>query len=223
MTLFKSSFNLTGRLLRRQAVGLFLLAAIGASLSLEIEDQLALVGTRDDSWRIILALTGGIVDLAEGLLLFFVVSWGIPKVQNWTNPSLLKEPFQRPYIATFFAEYLRVLGRVLLWGLLLIVPGFIRYIQLSFVPMIVFFSAKYENGEVDALALSTRIANRRGTLVYPILILTIVASILLQLAPNHFAELHTTPMRMAFYGFGFLLSIWTYCLMFLIFDEEIRK
>lgn len=224
MTLFSNSLKLTGRVLKLQGPGLFILFVTGACVSLLLEDQLALVSSRDDSSRILLALTGGVADLIEGLLLLFLVSWSIPRAAaTWTNPAFLREPFKRTYVSTFFAEYLRLLGRVLLWGLLLIVPGFIRYIQLTFVPLIVFFSRKYEDGEVDALELSTQMANRRWKIVYPVLIFSIVISILLQLAPNHFAELHTLPIRVGFYLLGLLLAIWTYCLIFLVFDEEIRK
>ncbi len=223
MTLFAQSVRLTGRIFRYQYLGLSLLFIIGTWVGLNLEDQLATIGTRDDSWRIILALSGAVADLAEGFVLLFLLSWALPRAHSWTNPAFLKEPFKRAYVSTFFAEYLRLLGHVLLWTLALIIPGFVRYTQLTFVPFIVFFHRAYEDGEVDALQLSTRMVNRRWKLIFPVMLLSIGASIVLQLAPNHYTALHTLPIRVGFYFLGTLLSVWTYCLMFLIFEQELRK
>lgn len=223
MTLFSQSLRLTGRIFRYQFPGLLVLFVAGSWVTLTLEDQLALIGKSDDTMRIVLALSGALADLTEGFVLLFLISWALPRAYKWTHPAFLREPFKRPYIATFFAEYLRVLGQVLLWTLALLIPGFIRYIQLVFVPFIVFFHRRYDEGEFDALQLSSRLVGRRWKLIFPVMIFSIAASILLQLAPNHYAELHTTPIRVIFYFFGTLLSVWTYCFMFLVFAEELRE
>lgn len=56
-----------------------------------------------------------------------------------------------------FIEQFRAMGQVLLWSLLLIVPGLIRLAQLSLVPFVVLLDPKYKAGQLDALKTSTRV------------------------------------------------------------------
>ncbi len=59
-------------------------------------------------------------------------------------------------------ETLRSWGSALRWGLLLVVPGAIRLLQLIFVPFIVCTSKAYENGTQDALEASRRYFKKRS-------------------------------------------------------------
>lgn len=51
-------------------------------------------------------------------------------------------------------EEMRVLGKSLLWGLLFIIPGIVRFFQCSFVSYVVLLDNSYQRGEVDALQRS---------------------------------------------------------------------
>lgn len=57
-------------------------------------------------------------------------------------------------------ETLRTWGSALTWGLLFILPAFLRLFALSFVPYVVTLSKKYRDGEVDALKTSTHMVGR---------------------------------------------------------------
>lgn len=54
-------------------------------------------------------------------------------------------------------EGLRSYARILLWGLVLIVPGFVKIAQYSLVSLVVALDPRYDKGEVDALDESKRI------------------------------------------------------------------
>ncbi|MBX3041717.1 MAG: hypothetical protein KF789_13510 [Bdellovibrionaceae bacterium] len=47
------------------------------------------------------------------------------------------------------------------WGLLLVLPGLIRLVQLAYVPLIVMFSKPYDEGQAEVLKTSTRYAGKR--------------------------------------------------------------
>lgn len=51
-------------------------------------------------------------------------------------------------------EEMRVLGKSLLWGLLFVLPGLIRFFQCAFVSYVVLLDDRYQRGEVDALQRS---------------------------------------------------------------------
>lgn len=223
MTFISEGLALAQKLIKAQWLALAILFLISTALGLQLEDALAETTARGDSERIVLALAGGVVDMFEGVMTFMLLSWALPRVRPLSGPQFLKQPFQKPYLSHFFAESLRALGSILLWTLALILPGLFRYVQLIFVPLIVFFDQEYEAGNVDALQRSTQLANRRMKFLIPFMLMTMSASVLLQLAPNKWVELHTLGYRTAFSLVGFLLSVWSYSVIVVLFEQEMRK
>jgi hypothetical protein len=59
-----------------------------------------------------------------------------------------------------FLETLRSWGKTFLWTFLFIIPGLVKFFLYMPVPFVVFFSKRYQNGEVDALKLSQKIARK---------------------------------------------------------------
>jgi hypothetical protein len=62
-------------------------------------------------------------------------------------------------------ESLRAWGKILLWSLLLILPGIWKYIQYILVPVIVTSSKSYDEGRVDALELSSQVVKKHWFLI----------------------------------------------------------
>ena len=221
--LLRTTNQLSGRLLRQQWLPLLTLFSLCTWFDIEIEDQFRVLSNLDGSMRILLALAQGLSGLVESTGIFFVCSWGLPKAYPLTGPQYLAQPFHRPYLASFCAEYLRVMGKTLLWGLVLIIPGIVRYIQFGFVPLIVFFLKPYDEGQVDALALSTRLANRRLPLLITVFLTTLAIAAGLTLAPNRWPEMQGYTARFGLYFLAFFLAIWTYSLMVIVFAQEIKN
>lgn len=63
-------------------------------------------------------------------------------------------------------EQMRGFGKVFLWGLLLVIPGFWKFLQILFLPFVVGLDPAYQRGEIDALDSSRAIfqKNRGKTL-----------------------------------------------------------
>lgn len=68
--------------------------------------------------------------------------------------------FLKTHLTFLIREQLRVLGQVLLWGLVFILPGVLRFFELSLVPWVVCFDASYNRGQTDALRESRRLFYR---------------------------------------------------------------
>lgn len=69
--------------------------------------------------------------------------------QNISEKIIFKFDFQQTGI-----EYLRSIVSSLCYSLLFIIPGVVRFIQLSFTPFISLFDSDYDRGQVDALKKS---------------------------------------------------------------------
>ncbi len=221
--LLRDSNGLLFKFLGNKIVPLAALFIIGNFLSLNLEDTMVGLAPTEENLKLALNLALGLWDLTEGIVLIFLLSWAVPAVHPLKGPKFLTRPFERPYISTFMAEYLRVLGRILIWGLCLLIPGFYRYFQLIFVPVIVMFSSEYEKGEVDALALSTMLFKRCFKFLLVVLIVTTVMQFVLEFAPHMYETMHQTPARVALNLCSFLISIWSYSFILLLFEREMGK
>ena len=79
-----------------------------------------------------------------------------------TGYFLIQNKEQRPvdFIQQHFElgliESLRSWGKSFLWFFAFIIPGFVYFFYFMLAPQIVFFSQKYQNGEVDALSESEK-------------------------------------------------------------------
>ena len=101
----------------------------------------------------------GFLSLSSSLifpLLIFIVS--IYAFSNRTEGVFV---FAKKLIEQLLIESMRSWGQILQWSLLLLVPGFIRYVQNIFVPFIVTCSQAYEKGQIDALESSKKMVKGR--------------------------------------------------------------
>lgn len=98
------------------------------------------------------------------LIVSFFASFALSKsIQNHEynqfKPFSLKT-FLGDNFELSFIETLRAWGKTFLWTFLFIIPGLIKFFLYIPVPFVVFFSRRYQNGEVDALKLSQKISRK---------------------------------------------------------------
>lgn len=218
----RTSIHLAVRLFRAQSLILIPLFLFSALFTINMEDFVRTLGPADDKLRMGLLIGSGLWELIEGALFFIILSLGIVKITPLKNKTLLREPFKEPFLGAFAAEYLRMLAQVLAWAILLLIPGFVRYAQLIFVPYITLFSSAYANDEVDALKFSHELTKKRFKLVFTVFLFATLAQVLVEFAPHLMTSLYTAPMRAAFLLLSFLISIWTYSFMFGLFQETLE-
>lgn len=220
---FRAALILTKQLLREQIVPILILFAITTFFTLSLEDAMnALTRSEEnDRWKLQLAL--GLGELVEGVLLFLVLAWGIPKIRSLTEAHFQRAPFTTPYIVDFFGEYLRMLASSLLWGLLLIVPGFLRYFQLLFVPYVALFARPYREGKLDGLKLAAALTKGRYWKLVLLYIGTNAAQAAVEFIPQFLPDLHTLLLRIGTKILGELIAVWLFAMLYLIFEQAMEE
>ena len=219
----KAASSLTAQLIARQWRALGLLLAVGCLISLQLEEGIRGVSMGSDSSRWLLQLSMGLWDLFEGVCVFLILSWGIPHVRELKAANLEKHPFEEPYLNSFFAEYLRLLGRVLMFGLLLILPGMIAYCYFIFVPYIALFSKPYREDKVSALDYSYRLSKRFFGRIAGVFALTAALQLGFEFLPHLYAPLYAWPIRVLLMSLSLLIGIWTYSFMFVTFEQAVTE
>ncbi len=77
-------------------------------------------------------------------------------------------------------ESLRAFCWILIFLLALVIPGIIKYIRYTFVPYVVLFDKRYQQGEVDALERSSELSRGVGLKLFAVIALFFAISIVLQ-------------------------------------------
>lgn len=121
--------------------------------------ELSLMSEFGLSWQVfVIAFFSLINGLIFPLLALMALLWGISSARGRRIglPEFLSSSANQVYIET-----VRSWGSSLAWGLLLILPGLFRLIQLIFIPFVVIFLKDYQTGQIDALKKSTRYFMKR--------------------------------------------------------------
>ena len=222
--LIKDSYRLGWALLREQFGALAAIFILSTASSIVLEDRLLELTRNEDGQRVVLQVGMGLLDLIGGIALFIVLSWGIPKLRHLTEAHYIKQPFtEGNYLSSFLAEYFRTLGSVLLWGILLIVPGFVRYCRLIFVPYVALFARPYREDQADAFVLARKLTVGRMPLLLGALVVSTIAQVAVAFLPQLVPDLHSIPFRLAFAGVSDFLSVWLYAFLFLHFDRAMEE
>ncbi len=100
------------------------------------------------------AILGTFIGMLLGNGVIVLIGWAQLKMESSKDP--VSNFWQ--YFHWNLKESLRLWGSVLSYGLLLVVPGVFKYIQLQFLSYIVLLNPRYASGEVDALAEAQKLA-----------------------------------------------------------------
>ncbi len=145
--------------------------------------------------------------------------------------ALLPGPIVRSigqHISQVTKEILRAAGKSISWGLLLIIPGLIRFLQFSFVAFVVILDPEYQEGKKDALKESTRLVNKKFFRVTAVLLLFSVVLPVLLTSFDEYTLFDQHPFSaLGLAGVDALLSI--FCILILLaqysdtFDKQEEK
>lgn len=144
-------------------------------------------------------------------------------LQTGWNQSL--GAFLKKYLNQLYIETLRSWGKTLLWALCFVIPGIIKYIQYLMVPIVVTSSARYDEGQEDALKASARIVRHNwGKILAIIFIFQILIPMVLASVFNSYRLIWNTPAQsLALSALDTYLILFSTHLLFTIFRNEVRK
>ncbi len=98
------------------------------------------------NWIWLVAALSVLVNIIFPITISFWLLTSVKTERNWS------EDFQQLLIET-----LRVWGKILLFTIAFIIPGMWKWVSSIFVPYVVLFSKKYQDGEADAIETSQKI------------------------------------------------------------------
>jgi fumarate reductase subunit C len=184
----KTSYSYLPRLVTSSMVVWIPIALISGLTTLFVDSVMAAGGQDSSSVAMFSLLIAVPVELVVSLIVLAVVSI---RMNDWMQGQPDSQPFAmlQKYVKPLTIENLRALAKMLLWSLLLLLPGLYQLIKLSFVSFVVLFDPKYHSGQVDALAESGRLT--RGLKRY--LCLIFVASFLIEMFGEWFKKLPIGP------------------------------
>ena len=142
--------------------------------------------------------------------------------QNPTKPVRVIE-LARTKFLSLFIEQLRATARVILWGLLLIVPGIYKAIQYNLVTLSVFFDPDSEKEDHDALIRSTHFT--KGLILF--IFLLYVPETLMALRSGYLVDLFPTSfqalVRFPIHVFALLISCFSYSVTMSIYLDRAKE
>jgi hypothetical protein len=148
------------------AQGVEVLSSLGASTLKKYEEGYLIVG-------IIVVVMIQILMTVVGLI---IVNQVIHDVKEGVARSDISKSLSQN-LKYVFVEFCRMLVRIILFGVLLIVPGFIQWIKLTFAPFVAQFDEEYKRGKVDALERSRELVKGRFFPFSGVLLLALFLSI----------------------------------------------
>lgn len=126
-------------------------------------------------------------------------------------------PFVKKHFHQSLIEYLRSMISIGLYSLLLVIPGVIRWVQLTFVTLVTAFDSKYQNGKVDALKESSRLVGGAWLPLLFLLLTQMALPFLLQEMALGSSQPNQSFLAIGFNALPFYLAAWLLQLYFSIY------
>lgn len=219
---FKDALVLSKDLLKRHPFVLGALFLLNLKLDLTLEDLFAAPQFGMNDKTLLLLIIGRASWAMIVSVILFILST-LPPAPGKLMAEQRSAQWDKETLVSLAAETFRAMGHVLLWSLLLIIPGIIVYTRLSFVPYIVLYSKEYQAGEVDCLALSKRLAKH---VLFRLLFLSIGLALLvfaIQMIPQIDLRFRVLYIRIFTDLTAFWLAVYACCLMRTLFHRLFLK
>lgn len=175
---------------------------------------------------ILTAFASIITEVIVSSVLMAMIGWHITQTQHKIpithNPQGWL-PLLLSKLKNLIAESIRVLMKILLFSLLLIIPGIYKAIRLSLVPYIVLFNSAYQKGEVDALKHSHQLTRKIFPVVLTVWLVSVVISIFSDLVLHSGYAASSQLTQFSFLSLTVLLtfvfSLYSYGVFFALYQK----
>lgn len=148
----------------------------------------------------------------------------IPHVETFNKLSLTGYlALLRKFGYTLIAEGLRMISHILLWSLLLLIPGLYKQIRWIFVPFIVQLSPSFQRGELDPLVGSQQLS---GPAFLGIVALFAANFIIEAYLDSFLLNYQAIPTSLAYFSSGILtlsVSTYTFCVLFAMYIKAYKN
>jgi hypothetical protein len=150
----------------------------------------------DNTLNLLYRLTQMILQLTWTLVAVLVVPYYVKRLQTTSNDFDLKTSLGQ-HISSFWQplciESMRSVLKIVLWSLLLLLPGLWKSVKLYFVTLVVQLDQKYIDGKVDALDRSESLFKNQNLKVFLNLLPLWIISLIFSYITQQF-QIWTTPV-----------------------------
>ena len=156
------------------------------------------------------------------LILILLCLWALrPSAPSMTERTTWKQisHFFKHYMPQLIIETLRAWGKILLWSLLFILPGLVKYVAYVLVPFVVASSPRYDKGELDALETSKNLVKKHWwEILGLIFIFHLTIPLVLTVFFDEYRLFSQTPVASLFLSLldAYLFLIATQCFLWVI-------
>lgn len=130
-------------------------------------------------WKVQVA--GGLFDLSFSAIMLFAYGFSLYLLEH--KPIPLTQ-FLSERLSPMAAEGLLAIAKILMFSLLLIIPGIVYYIFCTFLPYVVFYDGRLLNGDIRALNESKRLVKKHFFKIFGLVVLTGFLSVVIELLPK---------------------------------------
>lgn len=160
--------------------------------------------------------------LLEFVVLTILVPLRIIEAQSLTKfnqESFIS--FSQRHMMALTTESLRSLAVVLMWSLLLIIPGLFKYLRYSFVPYVVVADAEYQNGKRDALEYSNALVKGYTLQIFVIFAILLAQESARGWARENFSIVHWPIEALIIGVIFFMMNVFANILLFRIYQLRV--
>jgi hypothetical protein len=149
----------------------------------------------------------------EGMVLFLLGGFFLINVQR----KMGGWEYLKKYTNPLTAESLRALTRVLLWSLVLILPGVVMYCRMMFLPFVIFFDPEYAT-HPDAVAITNTLTKKHWLQITLLVFAMSLGDGIFELIPN-LLHIEDLVLRTCIALCGFVFSLFSFILLYMIFEH----
>ncbi|MCB0357545.1 MAG: hypothetical protein KDD40_11080, partial [Bdellovibrionales bacterium] len=176
----------------------------------------------NDSLQMLSQLGLSLLSLLEAMFLFLLVPLKINEVNSKNSETSFKTYFFQ-HMGSLTVEGIRMTAYVILWGLLLIIPGLFKQIRWYFMPFIIACDKNYQEGKIDVLKRSNELV--KG--ITPLIAVIILFDFFAQYFIDSMGQSFQGPLQyFGLFASGLLtlgVSIYTYTLLYQIYKVRVSE
>lgn len=155
--------------------------------------------------------------LLEFVTLTMLIPLRVMELDNAQSPGSFWA-FTQKHIGPLTIESMRALAMTILWSLLFIVPGVIKYIRYFFVPYVVVADPLYQKGERDALEYSNQLVKGITFALFVFLVLLLGVDITRNSLREQYPLLTNPIPAFAFAALFFAMNVYANILLFRLYQ-----
>jgi uncharacterized membrane protein len=223
MALIKDTYRLL-KLIIPKNLPLLLFVFVGIEITQHyfLSIETASRASQNEISTLIAAIGQGLTSLLEFVFLTMFVPLRVMEIEAGTSSPDSFSSFTKKHLGALTLEGLRSLAVILLWSLLLILPGVFKYLRLLFVPYVVVADPEYMAGRRDALEYSNALVKGKTLQIFFLLVLFLGIEVVRESARENFPLMQQPLFAIGLGAFFFAVSLFTNILLFRIYQLRVK-